>query len=123
MTAPTDHHKIWLTILNQLQEEMPPASFDTWVRDSDALFLVDKVLTVSVRNAYARDWLTNRLKDTVARMLSGIVGDQAEVVFVTTAGEETVDVDSQDDSEADKLDAKDPETIAPSTCRATSAAG
>jgi len=111
MTAPTDHHSIWLTILNQLQEEMPPASFDTWVRDTNALSLADKILTVSVRNAYARDWLTNRLKDTVARMLSEIVGEQAEVVFVTTAGEETVDVANQDDFEANEPNAEDPEKM------------
>jgi len=111
MTAPTDHHSIWLTILNQLQEEMPPASFDTWVRDTNALSLADKILTVSVRNAYARDWLTSRMSGTVVRILSEIIGDQAEVVFVTTDGEESVDVASQDDSEADKPDAEDPEKM------------
>lgn len=113
MTASDDFQRIWITIQNQLQEEMPRASFDTWVRDSTALSLVDKVLTVSVRNAYARDWLTSRMSSTVVRMLSEIIGDQAEVVFVTTDGDENIDVDSQDLSETESVKAEDVEKVVP----------
>ncbi len=55
----------WNTVLEQLQTEMPRASFDTWVRDTKALSYAVGVLTVAVRNAYARDWLESRLVDTV----------------------------------------------------------
>lgn len=111
MTASDDFQRIWITIQNQLQEEMPRASFETWVRDSTAVSLVDKVLTVSVRNAYARDWLTSRMSSTVVRMLSEIIGDQAEVVFVTTDGDETIDVDSQDLPETESVKAEDAEKV------------
>ena len=57
-----DIQKAWQTILGQLQMEMPRASFDTWVRDSRALDFSDDILTIGVRNAYARDWLESRLK-------------------------------------------------------------
>jgi len=49
--------------------EMPKASFDTWVRDTRIASYEDGMFTVSVRNAYARDWLESRLSSTVSRLL------------------------------------------------------
>ena len=51
----------WQSALGQLQMEMPKASFDTWVRDTQVVSYTDGTLTVGVRNAYARDWLESRL--------------------------------------------------------------
>ncbi|MBT3313040.1 MAG: chromosomal replication initiator protein DnaA, partial [Anaerolineae bacterium] len=63
-----DIQKAWKIVLGQLQMEMPRASFDTWVRDTNAVNFKDDVLTISVRNAYARDWLESRLTSTVSRL-------------------------------------------------------
>src|SRR5512139_3004399 len=72
----------WQSVLGQLQREMPRASFDTWVRDTDAISLEDGVLTISARNAYARDWLESRLASTVQRLLVGILNQSVLVQFV-----------------------------------------
>jgi chromosomal replication initiator protein len=61
----------WQSVLGQLQMEMPRASFDTWVRDTQLLNLEQSLVTIGVRNAYARDWLENRLQSTATRLLSG----------------------------------------------------
>jgi len=84
-----NYEQAWQSILGQLQMEMPRASFDTWVRDTQALSYDGKTLTVCVRNAYARDWLESRLSSTIARLLVGIL-DQANVSveFVVTQQEE-----------------------------------
>src|ERR1700690_1207958 len=74
----------WQSVLGQLQMEMPKASFDTWVRDTQPLSYENGVLTVGVRNAYARDWLENRLASTVDRLLVGILNSNASVDFVVT---------------------------------------
>ena len=63
----------WQSVLGQLQMEMPRASFDTWVRDTQVASFDGKVLTVSVRNNYARDWLELRLTSTISRLLIGIM--------------------------------------------------
>ena len=42
----------WQSVLGQLQQEMPRASFETWVRDTEVLSLEKNLLTVSTRNAY-----------------------------------------------------------------------
>ncbi|MGA9191167.1 MAG: chromosomal replication initiator protein DnaA [Anaerolineales bacterium] len=72
----------WQAALGQLQMEMPRASFDTWVRDAELLTYEDGAFVIGVQNAYARDWLENRLLSTVKRVLTGICGSTVEVRFV-----------------------------------------
>ncbi len=76
----------WQSVLNQLQSEMPRASFETWVRDTEALSLNGDALTVAARNAYARDWLESRLTNTVQRMLADILNQTVTVRFVDGNG-------------------------------------
>jgi chromosomal replication initiator protein len=47
--------QVWQSVLGQLQMEMPRASFDTWVRDTRLVAYDDGMMTIGVRNAYARD--------------------------------------------------------------------
>jgi chromosomal replication initiator protein len=77
----------WQSVLGQLQMEMPRASFDTWVRDTKPVSYQDGTLTVGVRNAYARDWLENRLSSTVSRLLVGIMNSTVDVSFVVNGNE------------------------------------
>ncbi len=72
----------WQAVLGQLQMEMPKAAFDTWVRDTEYISYEDGCFIVGVQNAYARDWLQNRLSSTVTRMLSGILNRTVEVRFI-----------------------------------------
>ncbi len=83
-----NYEQAWQSVLGQLQMEMPRAAFDTWVRDTDALSLEDGMLTVGVRNAYARDWLENRLASTINRLLVGILNASVEVQFVVADNED-----------------------------------
>jgi len=80
----------WQSVLGQLQMEMPRASFDTWVRDTRPIKYNDGLLTISVRNAYARDWLENRLASTVNRLLIGIMDSNVTVNFVVKQNDEEI---------------------------------
>ncbi len=79
-----DAERAWQTVLGQLQMEMPKASFDTWVRDTKLIVYENGVLTIGVRNAYARDWLESRLASTVSRLLVGILNASVDVKFVVS---------------------------------------
>lgn len=81
----------WAQILRSLQEEMPRASFQTWVADIEVLSLSGDVLTLGARNAYARDWLESRLTKTVERMLVGILNRTIAVRFVESKPPESPD--------------------------------
>ncbi len=76
--------QVWQSVLGQLQMEMPRASFDTWVRGTKPLSFQNGTLTIGVRNAYARDWLENRLSSTISRLLMGIVKTNVIVQFVVS---------------------------------------
>ena len=79
-----DANQAWQTVLGQLQMEMPRASYDTWVRDTQPMNYEDGLLTIAVRNAYARDWLESRLSSTVSRLLIGIMNRTVDVSFVVS---------------------------------------
>jgi chromosomal replication initiator protein len=87
----------WQSVLGQLQMEMPRASFDTWVRDTQPLAYEEGVMTIAVRNAYARDWLENRLMSTVARLLAGMMNRSVEVRFVVANGREDAETEETTD--------------------------
>ncbi len=74
--------RAWQIVLGQLQLDMPRASFDTWVRDTEALALENGVMTIATHNVYARDWLESRLTSTVQRLLIGILNQSVSVQFV-----------------------------------------
>jgi chromosomal replication initiator protein len=81
----------WQSVLGQLQMEMPRASFDTWVRGTSPLTYEDGVMAIAVRNAYARDWLENRLLSTVTRLLAGMMNRAVDVRFVVASEHDTVE--------------------------------
>ncbi|MCJ7432282.1 MAG: hypothetical protein MUO77_02215 [Anaerolineales bacterium] len=95
-------HEAWQSVLGQLRMEMPRASFDTWVRDTEALSLDDGVMTIVVRNAYGRDWLESRLASTVQRYLIGILNQSVSFQFVIRAS-----ADEELESDGDVEDEQD----------------
>lgn len=66
----------WQATLGQLQLEMSKAAFDTWVSCAEFLAYNEEegCFEIGVRNAYARDWLDDRLNATISRMLTGMMG-------------------------------------------------
>jgi len=84
--------RVWDAALGQLQLEMPRAAFDTWVRDAELLTHEDGTFIIGVQNAYARDWLEDRLRSTVSRVLTSVTGRSSEVRFVVWHDEQEQEV-------------------------------
>jgi len=72
----------WQAALGQLQMDMPKSTFDTWVRDAELSAYEDGVFIIAVPNAYARDWLDERLSSTAKRLLTGLMNRSADVRFI-----------------------------------------
>src|SRR5512133_447976 len=100
----------WQSVLGQLQMEMPRASFDTWVRDTTPLSYEDGIMSIAVRNAYARDWLENRLLSTVTRLLAGMMNRAVDVRFVVASEHDVADADEIVD-EIDSVDSPSPAAV------------
>jgi len=83
--------QIWQAALGELQLQMTRPTFDTWLKNTRAISYEDGTLIIGVHNAYAKDWLDNRLMSIIKRTLVGIVGRTVEVRFildVKTLGED-----------------------------------
>jgi chromosomal replication initiator protein len=90
----------WQAVTGQLQMDMPKASFDTWVRNTEVISYEDNVFIIGVPNAYARDWLESRLSSKIKRLLCGIMNRTVSVRFIVwQAGivEAVVDISPPDD--------------------------
>jgi len=72
----------WQATMGQLQMEMSKAAYDTWVRSAELVSHKENTFTIGVQNAYARDWLENRLSSTVTNLLSGMLENPQHVDFV-----------------------------------------
>jgi chromosomal replication initiator protein len=83
-----DASQAWQATLGQLQMELPKATYDTWVRDTKFIRHQDNTFYIAVQNAYARDWLENRLTSTAVRLLSGIMDSTQNISFILNAHEE-----------------------------------
>lgn len=77
-----DARQIWQAALGELQLQLTKATFDTWLRDTVGIACEDGAFVVGVRNAYAKDWLENRLYTHTARTLASIMSRSVEVRFV-----------------------------------------
>jgi chromosomal replication initiator protein len=97
--------QIWQAALGQLQMEIPKSTFDTWVRGTSLLTQEDGSYVIGVNNAYAKDWLENRLSGAVRRTLTGIVGRTVEVRFVVwpTTGPGALETDEAATDSAEPL--------------------
>jgi chromosomal replication initiator protein len=74
--------QVWHAALGELQLQMTKATFDTWVKPTFAMGYEEETLVVGVRNAYAKQWLENRLYGMIQRTLNHLLGRSAEVKFV-----------------------------------------
>lgn len=77
-----DAKQAWKATLGQLQMELPKPTFDTWVKGTELIEYKENTFTISVQNAYARDWLENRLTTMAEKMLSGIMVAPQKIFFI-----------------------------------------
>jgi ATPase involved in DNA replication initiation len=80
--------RFWEMALQQLKIDMPRSTFDAWVRDTNVVSFDGATLAIGTSNAYARDWLENRIASTVTRLMVGIMNQSVAIKFVVSAESE-----------------------------------
>lgn len=96
----TEHpDQAWQVVLDQLEIEMPRATFETWVRDTKALSYRQGHITIGAGNAYACEWLKSRLASQASRLLIGVMGEMVTVEFVVSEIDFGADEDDEDEIE------------------------
>lgn len=73
---------LWEKVKDQLQQEIPRANYENYVKQAVGVEFDKNVLTIGVENEYARDWLEDRLSATVRRVVTGITAKQSDIRVV-----------------------------------------
>ena len=88
----SDPGQLWLATLDQLRGQMTAATFDTWLRGTRIVDAADggpsggDTWTVGVLNAYALDWLNQRLMPVITRTAELVAGCPVTIRFVVSGG-------------------------------------
>ena len=77
----------WKATLGELELQMTKATFNTWLKDARLLAKEENEFVIGVRNDYAKDWLENRLHDTILRTLTAISRQPVTIRFVVWSDE------------------------------------
>jgi chromosomal replication initiation ATPase DnaA len=72
---------VWIQTLKALKPQMERETFGQWLAGTSGR-VEGRVLTVAVKNGYARDWLDKRLRSLVERTLQDVSDQVSELVFV-----------------------------------------
>lgn len=82
--------KAWKSALGELEGQMTKATFNTWLKDARVLRLEgDGCFYIGVRNEFAKDWLENRLADSITKTLEMIWQRPVQIVFEVLPNEVT----------------------------------
>ena len=73
--------QIWSAALGQLQLEIPRPNYETWLKPTSTVGLVDDILTISTPSPFAAEMLEKRLSGTIVRTVSRVAGRKLEVQF------------------------------------------
>lgn len=79
--------QVWQVALGQLQLQMTRATYNTWVKDTRVVSQSGEKLVIGTKNAFAKDWLENRLLTTISRTVNSILGYNVNIQFVVDADE------------------------------------
>jgi chromosomal replication initiator protein len=80
--TPRQPKEIWDIARSQLRLQLPRSTYETWVRDTSCLAYEDGAFVIGVANAYAKDWLSLRLRPLIKRALVGILGQAVDITFI-----------------------------------------
>ena len=72
---------IWASTKDELQAALPAATFAMWVNDTHAIHYTDGEFVIGVPTAYAREWLKNRLRLQIKRILGRLAGRAVDITF------------------------------------------
>lgn len=76
------HTELWTATLADLELQLAAATYDTWLRSTQASSVKGNVLSVQASSQYAADWLNEELNAVVARTASHMAGRRISVVFI-----------------------------------------
>ena len=73
--------EIWKAILGDLQLQVNPSIYETWLKDTQGLSILDNLLAVEVATPFAIEWLERRMYQSIQSTAQKIAGRPLQVQF------------------------------------------
>jgi chromosomal replication initiator protein len=83
----TNEEYLWQSCLSALENRFTKPIFETWIKPMRVSRMTPDEITLTVQNAFAKDWAENRLKSTILGTLTDIMGAPMNVRFIVEEGE------------------------------------
>ncbi len=77
--------QVWETALKQLETQMTKPTFEAWVKTTYIISYENNNLVIGAKNQAAKDWLENRLRSTIYRTLTSLLGGDVAIEFLIDA--------------------------------------
>jgi hypothetical protein len=74
---------VWEITLKRLKEQVPAATYETWLKDTVLLQVTDQAAQIAVPNAFAIAWLERRLYREICTTIKGVLGKDLDLQFVS----------------------------------------
>lgn len=91
-----EHQELWKSTLGQIELSISKANFVTWFQNTYITEIQDGIVTISVPNGFAKEWLENKYNQTIIQELrqlqAGVKGIRCVISGGTTlTGRRTID--------------------------------
>jgi hypothetical protein len=74
---------VWDLTLKRLKDQVPEATYETWLKDTVLLQVTDRAARIAVPSAFAVAWLERRLYREISQALQNILQYDVDLQFVT----------------------------------------
>jgi len=80
-----ENQELWQSVLAQMQFHTSKAGFATWFHDTEIVAKDSEAVTVSVPNAFSKEWLSNKYNKLILKALHDIDASIKRVDFIIKA--------------------------------------
>ena len=77
-----DYEQLWNTVLTQMELEVSRVNFNTWFKNSKMVDYKDGDVSVGVANQFIKDWLEQKYKKDLLRILRSVQSSVRSLNFV-----------------------------------------
>ena len=97
---------IWTKTLEIMEQRISGPSFETWLKDTEALNMSNDRLVVSVPTDFVREWLENRYSQLICDVLVEVTGRRLQLVFVVKTATSMDQINQRDEVSSAQLNPK-----------------
>lgn len=85
---------LWEKALVLIEKELSKPSFETWVKTTEPVQLLENAMLISVPNEFAKDWLENRYANIIKKALTAVSGIEMDVQFFVPNEKEMLELEN-----------------------------